>query len=90
MSELLPIAEVRDHLSQVLERVERYHDRVVVTRNGREVAVMVSPDDLAGLEETVETFADADLMAQLKERTSESTVTLSHEEARQRWGRREP
>jgi prevent-host-death family protein len=90
VDELMPIAEMRDHLSQVLERVARYHDRVVVTRNGHEVAIVVSPDDLAGLEETVETFADAELMAQLKERVTEAPITLSHEEARQRWAPRAP
>jgi prevent-host-death family protein len=87
---LLPVAEVRNHLSKVLERVERYHDRVVVTRNGREVAVVVSPEDLAGLEETVEALADPDVMSQLTSTSATAAVALSHEEARQRWASQEP
>jgi prevent-host-death family protein len=90
VSDLLPVAEVRDHLSKVLERVERYHDRVVVTRNGREVAVVISPEDLAGLEETVEALADPDVMSQLTSTSATAAVGLSHEEARQRWAPREP
>ena len=33
--------------------MERTHDRVTITRHGRAVAVLISPDDLAALEETV-------------------------------------
>ena len=33
---------VRDHLSEVVDRVERHHERVVVTRNGKEAAVIES------------------------------------------------
>ncbi|MGH9067628.1 MAG: type II toxin-antitoxin system Phd/YefM family antitoxin, partial [Acidimicrobiales bacterium] len=90
VSETLPVAEVRDHFSQVVERVERHHERVVVTRNGRDVAVLVSPEDLAGLEETVEALVDPDLMTQLKERTTPTSIALAHEEARRRWAPPEP
>jgi prevent-host-death family protein len=42
-----------DHFSDVIARVEREHERVTVTRNGRPVAVILSPEDLAELEETL-------------------------------------
>src|SRR3954453_9400683 len=42
-----PIRTVRDHLSEIVDRVEREHDRVVITRNGREAAVLLSAADLA-------------------------------------------
>ena len=45
-----PLREVRDHFSDVIDRVERHHERVTVTRNGRPVAVLISPADLAELE----------------------------------------
>jgi Antitoxin Phd_YefM, type II toxin-antitoxin system len=34
MSDTLPFSEVKAHLSEVADRVEREHDRIVVTRNG--------------------------------------------------------
>jgi hypothetical protein len=35
MIETLPLAHLKAHLSEVVDRVEREHDRVVLTRNGR-------------------------------------------------------
>jgi antitoxin YefM len=66
MSDTLPFSEVKAHLSEVADRVEREHDRVLVTRNGRPSFVLVSPDDLAALEETVDILQDDDLMESLR------------------------
>lgn len=62
-----PLREVRNHFSDVVDRVEREHERVVVTRNGRAVAVIISPDDLAELEETLAVQSDATGMAEIRE-----------------------
>jgi prevent-host-death family protein len=56
--EALPLAEVKNRLSEVVDRVTRQHDRVTITRNGRPVAVLVSPDDLEALEETLSVLSD--------------------------------
>ena len=58
---------VRDHLSEVVDRVERQHERVVITRNGREAAVLISPDDLAELEETLAVLSNPDALADIRE-----------------------
>ena len=47
------LRSVRDHLSEVIDRVEHQHERVIVTRKGRAAAVLISPEDLAQLEETI-------------------------------------
>lgn len=62
-----PLREVRDHFSDVVDRVEREHERVTVTRNGRAAAVIVSPDDLAQLEETLDVLSDPDALADIRE-----------------------
>ncbi len=62
-----PLREVRDHLSEVVDRVEHHHDRVVVTRNGHAAAVILSPDDLAELEETIEVLSDNAALADIRE-----------------------
>lgn len=49
----VPLGDARDHLSEYVSDVERTHNRVTITRHGRAAAVLVSPDDLAALEETV-------------------------------------
>jgi antitoxin YefM len=56
--EALPLADVKNRLSEVVDRVTRQHDRVTITRNGRPVAVLVSPDDLEALEETLSILSD--------------------------------
>ena len=56
--EALPLADVKNRLSEVVDRVTRQHDRVTITRNGRPVAVLVSPDDLESLEETLSILSD--------------------------------
>jgi prevent-host-death family protein len=61
------LREVRDHLSEVVDRVEHHHDRVVVTRNGHAAAVILSPDDLAELEETIEVLSDKVALADIRE-----------------------
>lgn len=58
---------VRDHLSEVIDRVEHQHERVVVTRNGHDAAVLISPDDLAALEETIEVLSDPGALADIRE-----------------------
>lgn len=58
---------VRDHLSEVIDRVEREHERVIVTRNGRAAAVLISPEDLAQLEETIDVLSDPEALAEIRE-----------------------
>ena len=65
MSETLPLAQVKSKFSEMVDRVEHTHDRIVVTRNGRPAAVMISPDDLASLEDTLELLSDPDAMREL-------------------------
>lgn len=58
---------MRDHPSEIVDRVERQHERVVITRNGREAAVLISPEDLAELEETLAVLSDPDALADIRE-----------------------
>ena len=67
MSETLPLAQVKSKFSEMVDRVEHTHDRIVVTRNGRPAAVIVSPDELASLEDTLELLSDPNAMRELAE-----------------------
>ncbi len=58
MEETLPLAAIKAHLSEIVDRVEQQHDRVVLTRNGRAAAVIMSPEDLEALEDTLELLSD--------------------------------
>ncbi len=61
----LPLATVRARLSEIVERVVAQQDRVTVTRNGRPVAVLISPVDLESLEETLEVLSDTRAPAEI-------------------------
>jgi antitoxin YefM len=58
MSRTLPLAEIKAHLSEIVDQIEEEHERVILTRKGRPAAVLLSPDDLEALEDTVELLVD--------------------------------
>jgi antitoxin YefM len=61
----LPLGEVKSHLSELVGRVHDHHERVTVTVHGRPSAVLVAPEDLEQLEETLAILRDADTMRRL-------------------------
>ena len=67
MSETLPLAQVKSKFSEMVDRVEHTQDRIVVTRNGRPAVVMISPDELTSLEDTLELLSDPEAMRELDE-----------------------
>ncbi len=67
----LPLAEIKKRLSEIVAGIQQRHDRVVLTRNGRPAAVLVSPDDLEALEETLEILSNAKAMREIRKAESE-------------------
>lgn len=65
MTETLSIADAKAHLSELVGRVDRQHERVTVTVHGRPSAVLLSPDDLEALEETIAVLSDEAAIRQL-------------------------
>ncbi len=65
MSDTMSLAAVKARFSEIVDRVERQQDRVVVTRNGKPAAVLISPDDLESLEETLAVMSDRSIAAQI-------------------------
>lgn len=43
------------------------HESVSITRNGHDAAVVISPEDLAQLEETIAVLSDADALRDIRE-----------------------
>lgn len=64
---VMPFTDARNRLSELIEKVERTHERVEITRHGHPVAVLISPDDLAALEETLDVLSSPEAMRQLAE-----------------------
>ncbi len=52
-AEHLSLPDVKNRLSEVVDRLEREHGRVVITKHGSPAAVVLSIADLESLEETL-------------------------------------
>ncbi|MBN2113404.1 MAG: type II toxin-antitoxin system Phd/YefM family antitoxin [Acidimicrobiia bacterium] len=72
----LPLAEIKKRLSEIVDRVEEHHERVVLTRNGRPAAVIMSPDDLESLEETLDILSEPGALAAI--RAAEDEIAAGH------------
>jgi prevent-host-death family protein len=85
MSEQLPLADVKNRLSEVVERLEREHGRVVITKHGHPAVVMLSVEDLESLEETLQVLSRPELVKEVraaqKEIKAGRTTRLAKDEA---------
>jgi antitoxin YefM len=66
MARTVPFTEARATLSELLDWVQARQDHVVITRNGKQVALLMSMDEWESWEETIEVLQDEELMAKLK------------------------
>jgi prevent-host-death family protein len=62
----LPLSEAKARLSGLVEDVARRDEEIVITRNGRPAAVLVSPDEYESWKETLTILADRELMREIK------------------------
>jgi prevent-host-death family protein len=63
----VPLSDAKARLSELARRVRTQHERITLTRNGEPEAVLMSIDDLDGLEITLEALADADASRRIVE-----------------------
>jgi antitoxin YefM len=62
----LSLSEAKMKLSSLIDAVEATDEEVVITRNGRPAAVLVSSNEFDSWKETGLVVADADLMAEIR------------------------
>ncbi len=85
IAEQMPLADVKNRLSEVVDRLEREHGRVVITKHGHPAAVVISVEDLESLEETLDIMDSAGLLNDIRESLAElgtvDATVLSKEDA---------
>jgi prevent-host-death family protein len=85
IAEQMPLADVKNRLSEVVDRLEKEHGRVVITKHGRPAAVVLSVDDLESLEETLDILGDHALLSKIEKAMNElaegKARTLTRDEA---------
>ncbi len=70
----MPLSEVKARLSEIAEAVATTHERVHVTRNGRDYVVLLASEDLDSIEATLDLLSDPKAMA----RISSSEQDIEH------------
>ncbi|MGH3897650.1 MAG: type II toxin-antitoxin system Phd/YefM family antitoxin [Pseudonocardiaceae bacterium] len=64
---ILPLAEVKAHLSALVSEVELQHDQITITRNGAPAAMVISVTEWESLQETLAVLSDPQASADLRE-----------------------
>ncbi|MBC8431766.1 MAG: type II toxin-antitoxin system Phd/YefM family antitoxin [Desulfobacterales bacterium] len=64
---ILSLSEAKIKLSQLVEQVNTMDEEIVITKNGRPSAVLISPDEYEGWKETIKIKSDPDLMKEIKQ-----------------------
>ncbi|MFY1651972.1 type II toxin-antitoxin system Phd/YefM family antitoxin [Solwaraspora sp. WMMB762] len=72
----IPLADAKARLSAVLDEVRDTHERVVITRNGRPEAVIMSVSDLEALEETLDLLSTPDAVEEIRQ--AEADIAAGH------------
>jgi prevent-host-death family protein len=55
---VLPLSEVKARLSEIADEVGRTHERVHITKNGKDYVVLLAAEDLESIEATLELLSD--------------------------------
>ena len=62
----LSLSEAKMKLSGLIEKVSSTDEEIIITKNGRPAAVLVSPDEFESWKETIAVRSDAGLMQEIK------------------------
>ena len=62
----ISVSEAKMKLSALVDAVKETDEEVIITKNGRAVAVLVSPDEFDRWRETMKVRFDPDLMKEIK------------------------
>ena len=64
--ETLSLSEAKMKLSELIDRVQSTDAEIIITKNGRPAAVLVSSDEFEGWKETISIQSDKELMVEIK------------------------
>jgi antitoxin YefM len=62
----LSVSEAKMKLSGLIDTVNATDEEVMITKNGRPAAVLVSPEEFESLKETIAVRSDSSLMKEIK------------------------
>jgi prevent-host-death family protein len=62
----MPLVEVKNNLSKIVDQVQTLQEEITITRNGRPAAVIVSTEEYEGWKETIAIRSDAEFMSEIR------------------------
>lgn len=71
MAKILPISEVKARLPELVTGVAEREEEIIVTRNGKPAAMLVSYSEYARLKETLDVLSDPEMMRQIRHSLAE-------------------
>lgn len=86
MVNTINLKQLRPKLPEIIKEIDSKLERYIVTKRGKPVAVMISPDDLDSLLETIEILSDKETVRRIKkaEKEIKEGKTVPLEELRKR------
>lgn len=67
MRRTLPVTEVREKLTELVDEVNDKFEQIEITKNGKPRAVIMSAEEFDGWKETLEVMSDPKLMRDIKQ-----------------------
>lgn len=90
----LPLSEVKTNLSRLVDEVAAREGRVVITKHGRPAAMLLSMDEIEGLEATLDIMRDpvfyAEVLEAIKEADSGKTRWVYLDDLDENFERKKP
>lgn len=77
----LPLSSVKAKLSEIADEVDRTHERVLVTKNGRDYVVLLAAADLQSIEATLALLTDTAAQDRIRRAESELAADLGMDRA---------
>jgi len=68
---IMSLSEAKMKLSELVDNIYSTDEEIVITKNGRPAAIMVSPDEFEGWKETIRIKSNTELMDEIKKGLSE-------------------
>ena len=86
MTKTIPLVEAKKDLSSIIKDVDNKYDRFVITKNGKDKAVIISSDEFEGLIETLDILSrkeEKEAIARAREEVrKKKTVSLKDVKSR--------
>ena len=65
LDKILPVTHVKKNLLDILKNMSEEYSTITITKNGKPVSIMMTPDRYDSLMETIEILADPDILKAL-------------------------